>query len=152
MMKTKKSAFTLVELIVSMGIVAILAAALFAVGSYIDTQMKIKRTQATIQLLVTAIEQYYDFNHKFPDKSSDIYLRLTSIPESRKIVEQIERKAIKKDASNKLVFIDAWGSNIFYDYAAEWNFPVVISGGPDKKIGNQPNDPNGIDDISSKGM
>jgi prepilin-type N-terminal cleavage/methylation domain-containing protein len=141
--KIKYSAFTLMELIVSIGIIAILSAGLFTVGSYIDTQMKIKRTQATIQLLVTALEQYHDFIHSFPGQNANLYNELTRFPESKKIVDQIERKAIKKTSSS-IDFYDSWNNKLIYDYKDGWNFPVITSTGKD------PN--NAGDDITSKGM
>ncbi|MEN6385190.1 MAG: type II secretion system protein [Phycisphaerales bacterium] len=177
MMKNKHSAFTLIELIVSIAVVAILAAGLFAVGNYIDTQMKIKRTQATIQLLLTALEQYYndkydlrpDSSPQFPDPNNNginyfragcdndansiekLYYRLSLFPEVRKIMDQLPPKSLKdSDKDKNPEIVDVWNQNFRYKYENGWNFPEIISAGPDKKF--RINDANSTDDISSKRM
>ncbi|HAL44375.1 MAG: hypothetical protein A2Y12_15790 [Planctomycetes bacterium GWF2_42_9] len=141
----KQSGMTLIEIIVSITIIAVIAAGLFAVSNYIDEQIKIKKTQATIQILVTAIEQYYDFYRAYPSQiTSDLYGKLCESPEAKKILDQMDRKALKKIGSSAF-FVDAWGNHLKYTYQAEWNFPVIESNGPDKAIGTE-------DDISSKNL
>ncbi len=163
---------TLIEIMVSVLIVAILAAGLFAVSGYIDTQMKIKRTESTIQLLVAAIEQYHDFYKAFPDPNASaypadvnasiekLYYKLTFAPDAKKILDQINRKYITdsdKDSAGKPApdknpeIVDAWGKSLKYSYIEKqnWNFPVITSAGPNKIF--EANDPNSVpDDISSK--
>jgi prepilin-type N-terminal cleavage/methylation domain-containing protein len=175
MVKTQQSGMTLIELMVSVLIVAILAAGLFAVGGYLDKQFKIKATEGTMQLLVTAIEQYHDFykefpyvnstltgsdeypNNKYDNDGNDIerlYYKLTLAPDAKKILDQINRKYIKSSDDDKNPeVVDAWGENFRYIYEKKinTNFPEIISAGPDKKFGAD--DPNGAaDDISSKKM
>ncbi|MCE5340380.1 MAG: type II secretion system GspH family protein [Planctomycetaceae bacterium] len=130
MLKTKQSGMTLIEIMVSVLIVAILAAGLFSVSGYIDTQMKIKSTESTIHLLVAAVEQYHDFYKAFPDVNSTsyvgeypngkydkdangvkdanyiekLYYKLTLAPDAKKILDQINRKYVKdsdKDSGGK---------------------------------------------------
>jgi len=55
-----------VEILVAVAIIAILAAGLYSVSNYLETQSKIKLTKSTIELLCTALEQYHDFNDSFP--------------------------------------------------------------------------------------
>ena len=154
MLKTRKKGLTLIEVLVSVTIVAILAAGLFVVGNYIDTQIKVERTKATINLLVTALDQYFDFYHKFPvpiDANELSYNRLSAAPDAKKIIDQINRKAMEKEGSGMSAdvrFIDAWGKRFRYEYKDEWNFPVIISAGHDKDF----DDPNDKDNISSKGL
>lgn len=66
---------TLIEILVAVGIIGLLSAGLFVVGSYVETQIKVKQTQATIHLLVTALEQYRDFYKKFPFVADANYAR-----------------------------------------------------------------------------
>jgi len=151
---------TLIELMVSVLIVAILAAGLLAVGSYIDRQFKIKATEGTIQLLVTAVEQYHDFYRQFPDPNAAaypaglndangsierLYYKLTFAPDAKKILEQLNRKYVKDlDNDKHPEVVDAWNKRLEYSYKEGWNFPVITSAGPDK-------DPNTVkDNISSK--
>jgi len=141
MKNAKHTGMTLIEIIVSVAIIAILAAGLFSVGSYIDTQTKIKKTESTIQLLVTALERYQDFYRGFPNKNSDLYEKLSLAPEAKKIIDQMDRKAMKKSGSN-ILFCDAWGNELDYDYDDGDNFPVITSPGPKSDTTE--------DDISSK--
>ncbi|GEM_PF-389413 len=146
----KKSGMTLIELMVSVLIVAILAAGLFAVGGYLDKQFKIKATEGTMQLLVAALEQYHDFYKEFPyvnsmvtdsneypagcvNDGNDIerlYYKLTLAPDAKKILEQINRKYItdldKDSAGNPIPdknpeVSDAWGGNFRYIYEKNIN-------------------------------
>ena len=57
---------TLVEILVAIAIVALLAAGLYSVGNYIETQSKITLTESTIEMLVTSLTEYRDFYGKFP--------------------------------------------------------------------------------------
>jgi prepilin-type N-terminal cleavage/methylation domain-containing protein len=149
---------TLIEIMVSITIVAILAVGLFAVGSYIDTQLKIERTKSTINMLVAALDQYFDFYKSFPGTGDNLHERLSLAPDSKKIIDQINRKAMRKNAAGKIEFVDAWHSKDYdgdlrykYEIDEKWNFPVITSAGPDKIFGMD--DPNGAaDDISSKGL
>jgi prepilin-type N-terminal cleavage/methylation domain-containing protein len=66
---------TLVEILVAVGIIAILAAGLYSVGNYLETQSRIRLTQSTIEILSTAVEQYHDFNDSFPFIADENYRR-----------------------------------------------------------------------------
>jgi prepilin-type N-terminal cleavage/methylation domain-containing protein len=71
--KQNKYGLTLVEILVAVTIIAILAAGLYSVSNYLETQSKIKTTKSTIELLCTALEQYHDFYGKFPFKAGIDY-------------------------------------------------------------------------------
>lgn len=156
MLKTRKNGLTLIEILVAVTIVAILAVGLFAVGSYIETQLKIERTKSTINMLVAALDLYgqnkgNNTAYKFPAPGDNLYEKLSLSPDSKKIVDQINRKAMRNEGSTSnpdIRFIDAWGSRFIYDYNEGWNFPVITSAGPDRDV----NDPNTKDNISSKGL
>src|SRR4030042_5492690 len=64
--KQNKYGLTLVEILVAIAIIAILAAGLYSVGNYVETQSKIKLAESTIETLCCALEQYCDFNDGFP--------------------------------------------------------------------------------------
>jgi prepilin-type N-terminal cleavage/methylation domain-containing protein len=164
MKNAKQSGMTLIEIIVSIAIIAILAAGLTAVGSYVDKQIKIKKTLASMHILVTAVDQYYDFYRKFPDPNGaypsttyfdpsgtepnnieKLYYKLTLAPDAKKVLDQINRKSFKDaDKDDNLEIVDIWGENFRYRYMEGWNFPEIISAGPDKDFGdyyNVPSDP-----------
>jgi len=68
---------TLVEILVAIAIVALLAAGLYSVGNYIETQSKITLTESTIEMLVTSLTEYRDFYGKFPFEADISYDRLS---------------------------------------------------------------------------
>jgi len=67
MIKNKKSGFTLVEILVVIGIICVLAGILFAVGSSTIQKAQIQNTQGTIFSLASACEQYRAIFYLYPD-------------------------------------------------------------------------------------
>lgn len=62
----KKAAFTLIELLIVVAIIAILAA--IAVPNFLEaqTRSKVARVKADVRTLATALESYYVDNNKYP--------------------------------------------------------------------------------------
>ena len=158
--KQNKYGLTLVEILVVITIIAILAAGLYSVGNYVETQAKVKLAESTIDILCCALEQYYDFYKEFPDPASTVipgyypvaglsdieklYYRLSLCPDAKKIIGQINPSLIKdKNQNNFPEIVDPWQSYFHYSYMPGDNFPVVDSNGPNKKSGDD-------DDISSR--
>jgi len=56
--KTRKKGFTLVEVLVVMGIAAIILAVMLKVAGNVFTNAKVKNTKSTIKVLVNALEQF----------------------------------------------------------------------------------------------
>ena len=156
---TSQPGVSLVELLFAIGIIAILAVGLFTVGEYVNTQAKEKLAKSTIEILVTALEQYYDFSNKFPDPNTDddypdsdcnldierMYYKLTLVPEAKKVLNQINTTLIVDSNGNDgyLEIVDPWEKEFGYTYEPGDNFPVITSAGPDKELGTN-------DDITSK--
>jgi prepilin-type N-terminal cleavage/methylation domain-containing protein len=143
-----KYGLTLVEVLVAVVIIAILAAGLYSVGNYLETQSKIKLTKSTIEILSAAIEQYHDFYGRFPNDPNhpsdpnlsmeQLYSQLSLAPDAKKILNQINFSAGKKyslikdtDKDGNPEIVDAWGTNLKYSYTSGDNFPLVTSAGPD---------------------
>ena len=157
-----KIGLTIVEVLVVVAIISVLAAGLYTVGNYVETQTKIKQTKSTIEILSAAIEQYHDFYGKCPydyNNPSDpnlnidlLYPRLSLSPDARKILSQINPSFIKDiDKDNRPEIIDAWGQEFRYKYLSDpnrpYNFPIIISAGPGKKFAGYIND---VNDITSR--
>lgn len=71
----KTNGLTIAEILVAIAIVALLAAGLYSVSSYVETKSKITLTESTIETLAAAIDEYHDFYGKFPFKADTSYGR-----------------------------------------------------------------------------
>lgn len=69
----KQSALTLIEILVTLAVIAILVTITVGVSTTINTKAKTQLAQETIGMLVSAIEKYHDFWNEFPliDKAVD---------------------------------------------------------------------------------
>ena len=136
-MKTRryKHGLSLVEMLIVVGIIALLATMVIGIAGHIDTQAKEKGVKSTFALLEGALEEYKEFQGDFPGQSGDLYRKLYSIPGSRKILDKIGDSAAG--------IYDPWGTPLDYRYAPGDNFPELVSAGPDKTFGN-------ADDITNR--
>lgn len=160
-MKTRKykHGLSLVEMLIVVGVIALLATMVVSVASRIDNQSKEKGLESLFLLLDGALEEYRDFRGVFPVQpvknftnaavhSEFLYRELSSVPDSRKILEKIRDSSMKDNVDTGAVppipeIYDPWGTTLDYRYLTGDNFPELISAGPDR-IFNTP------DDIKSK--
>ena len=158
-MKTRhcKYGLSLVEMLIVVGIIAILATMVIGVASRIDTQAKEKGTESIFALLDSALQEYREFTGRFPEQletdpanaathSEYLYGELYSIPSARKILEKISDSAVENRygaAGTPAEIYDPWGTVLDYRYIAGDNFPLLVSAGPDKTFGT-------ADDMSNK--
>lgn len=63
----RKSGFTLLELLIVIGLIGILAGIVFSVGSGMVTRAHIRNTQATVHAILSACEQYRHVFYQYPD-------------------------------------------------------------------------------------
>ena len=154
-----KHGLSLVEMLIVVGIIALLATMVIGIASRIDTQAKEKGVESTFALLEGALEEYKEFRGDFPGQplkdfvnvsqhSEDLYRELYSIPSSRKVLEKISDSLIKHDFDTGTVppvpeIYDPWGTPLDYRYAPGGNFPELVSAGPDKIFDN-------ADDITNR--
>lgn len=164
--KTKNFGLTLVELLVAVALLVILASMVMLAASTSWKAISSEPTKAAINLLDSALQEYYDYYGSFPSyknvpidddtlrrqfHSANLYLRLSLCPDSKKVLETIPDSMIEKvkptghtgPGTNFFVFLDSWGTAIDYQYDPNLTFPVIISAGPDKIFGT-------ADDITNK--
>jgi len=160
-MKTRKykRGLSLVEMLIVVGVIALLATMVIGVASRIDSQTKEKGVESLFALLEAALDEYKEFQGVFPQQpvkdftaaaahSEYLYGELYSVPGSRKILEKIGDSFIKHDFDSGLIppvpeIYDPWGTTLDYRYVTGENFPEFVSAGPDKIFGT-------ADDINNR--
>jgi prepilin-type N-terminal cleavage/methylation domain-containing protein len=153
-------AVTLIEMMVVLGIIAVLASLVVTLTLRVDNQSKERALDSAFGLLNTSLREYYEVRDRFPEqivRDGDYALdhiellvkELRSIPESRAVLDQLNPATVKSLAGDPAVseIRDPWGTVL--DYVYEYadgkgdTFPELISAGPDKTFGTE-------DDISSQ--
>jgi prepilin-type N-terminal cleavage/methylation domain-containing protein len=157
-MKTYKNKYglTLVEMLIVIGVVAILASMVIGIAARIDNQSKERCLKTTFTLLEGALQEYYDYYKAFPDPnqqhnppypthSAALYGQLYDTPSSRKILDKISDSLIQNAPGTvELMQIhDPWGTVLDYKYVPDDTFPELISAGPDKIF-------NSTDDLTNR--
>jgi prepilin-type N-terminal cleavage/methylation domain-containing protein len=152
-----KQGLTLIEMVVVVGIIALLVTMIISLVSRFDNQAKERGLEGTFTLLEDALQEYHEFTDGFPEQpdkdfanaaahSEYLYQQLSSIPDSKSILEKISDSLIKNkyETTQALQEIyDPWGTVLEYRYTPGDTFPVLISAGPDKIFGT-------TDDIRSR--
>jgi prepilin-type N-terminal cleavage/methylation domain-containing protein len=155
--RNKKYGLSLLEMLIVVGIIAILATMVISVASRIDMQAKEKATENLLALLDSALQEYYEFTSRFPEQSETdsanavihsefLYSELTSVPDAQTILNKISRSAIDNKYENTEMvseIYDPWGTPLDYLYITGDHFPLLVSAGPDKTFGT-------ADDINNK--
>ena len=147
-MKTRryKHGLSIVEMLIVIGVIALLATMVVGIASRIDNQSKEKGIESTFALLEGALEEYKDFKGEFPIAMYDdpnmnseiLYEQLNSVPVSREILGKISDSLIRHNVDTGKIppipeIYDPWGTVLNYRYNPETdNFPELISAGPDK--------------------
>jgi prepilin-type N-terminal cleavage/methylation domain-containing protein len=154
-------AFTLIEMMVVLGIIAVLASLVVTLTLRVDNQSKERALDNVFGLLGTSLREYYEVRDKFPEQPARdahafaldhiewMVQELRSVPDSRAVLEQLNSATVKSLAGDPDIpeIRDPWGTVL--DYVYEYadgkgdTFPELISAGPDKVFGTE-------DDVSSK--
>ncbi len=154
---------TLVEMLVVLGVIALLVGVAIAITRRVENQSKERAVANVFALLRGALQEFYEETDAFPEQSERdssqatvhiewLYEQLDSIPASRRVLAQVNRALIVSsdttgDATQEapLRICDPWGTVLDYFYAPDDQFPELISAGPDEEFGT-------ADDISSRSM
>ncbi len=119
--------FTLVEVLIVVAILAVVAAGLVGLSSYLQTQNNTVLTEKCLELLSTAVAEFYDITAHFPiddwgdigadgsriagaSKSGDnpnsdelLYLQLSLLPQTRQIISKLPEKLLASPLSEARV-------------------------------------------------
>ena len=158
-MKTHKykHGLTLVEMLIVVGVIALLVTMVIGIASRIGNQSKERCLECTCALLELALQEYRECTGKFPEQpekdfanaplhSEYLCKELQLMPESRKVLEKLAGSLVKNiygTADSPSEIYDPWGTVLDYRYVPGDNFPELISAGPDKIFGT-------ANDISSR--
>jgi len=74
----RKNGFSLVETLAVISVITILAAMVLGVGKHVKDQANIKLTKSTIDILVTAVEMYYQDEGRMPFNTGSVGSDYTS--------------------------------------------------------------------------
>jgi len=153
-----KHGLTLIEMLVVLGIIAMLAAMVIVVTRRVENQSGEQVVANAFAVLKSALREYYEFADQFPRQPdtggamalvhiTDMYRALDAVPACKEILKGIDTILVqrhdKQPAESR--FYDPWGTPLDYVYVAGVDtFPKLTSAGPDKQFGT-------TDDITSKG-
>ena len=135
---------TLIEILVVVAVIMILAGIVTAVGIGIDSHSKKRAVKGTFALLEGALQEYYDFRGSFPladdparapvENCEILYAAVSSLPDSRKVLERISDKIVQNKGGPTAVpeVYDPWGTVLNYRYNSGDSFPMLTSAGPNR--------------------
>lgn len=140
----RRRAFTLIEMLAVLFIMAILVALTASVSSWVTTESNRRQTREIMGILQQALQVYYDTHDEYPDDDGGgdtspgkLYEALKDNSKALMIIRKLPEEAI----GNNTTFCDAWGNVIRYEKAGGFgNQPVLISAGPDMEFGDDGDD------------
>jgi type II secretory pathway pseudopilin PulG len=139
--------FTLVEVLIVVAFILVLVSIVLMATSSGRLSGEEQLTRATIELLDTALQEYYDYTGTFPPQDVDdagyalghceeLYRELSRIPDCRKVLGKIPESLIRDEQGNDYLEIyDSWGLPLDYVYDSNVNtFPLLRSAGPNRSF------------------
>jgi prepilin-type N-terminal cleavage/methylation domain-containing protein len=139
-----RSAVTLIEMMIVVGIIGILVSIVMAAATLIQNQSNEQLTRNVLALLESSLTQYHEYEGMFPVgddpdpnvNSEHLYWELNRVPASRTILARISTSLIQdKVLPGALEIYDPWGTVVNYEYETDVDtFPRLTSAGPDKSF------------------
>lgn len=157
--RTDRHGVTLVEMLVVVGVIALLAGMVVVATRGLETKSNEQIVINAFTVLKSALREYYEFTDGFPaqpdaalDSSTALvhiqlmYDALDKVLACKQVLQGIDvvlvRRTEKQPAPSK--YYDPWGTPLDYVYLKDADsFPRLISAGPDRQFGTD-------DDINSK--
>lgn len=143
--KNSKKAFSLIELLVAITVIAVLLGISIAVGSKILGKSSETTTKANLAMIMNAIETYRDDTGAYPFESSsntssttktgtELYTTLKANTKALEKIKGLPDDAFQKNATGAAeAFVDGYGTVIrFYPVGGLGGTPVLVSAGKDK--------------------
>ncbi|MBN1553927.1 MAG: type II secretion system protein [Phycisphaerae bacterium] len=145
-----RTAFTLVEMLIVLLIVALGFLLVVGVGSTVQADARARQTRHTQAVVLAALEAYHDARHNYPpgdggtDSTVALLRTLRSEPACSSALQKLPRKAIFQDSDGKEYLVDGFAGTMRYD-------PAGGLGGRKPKLTSQGQDPlDTTDDIVSE--
>ncbi len=146
-MRSYPAGFTLVEVLIVVAFILVLVSIVLMATNSGRLSGEEQLTRATIELLDTALQEYYDYTGIFPAQdvddanyalghSEELYYELSRIPDCRKVLGKIPESLIQDEQGNNLLEIyDSWGLPLDYVYDSNAHtFPLLRSAGPNRSF------------------
>ena len=143
-----RCAFTLVEMLVVVGIIAVLVTIVVGVSQIVIARAAVERTRVNMQVILQAIEAYRESEGAYPSATSNLFVLLKGNTAAAKKLASLPGDAIK-DVGSGDCFVDGFGQPL--DYSPDdgaGGTPLLESAGAD----GDPDPPNTADNIRSDGQ
>ncbi len=148
-LQTGKRGFTLVELMVVIGVIIVIAASILTILPGMREKVQEKATQTFMERLEIAIERYYDDNRSYPATGTET----TAIEDLKKALQPSDPTSkqyieFNDDDLDNNIIIDKWGNPFVYLHPGTHNTTTydLYSTGPDGTTSSSGDD---ADDINN---
>lgn len=148
-MNSRRRAFTLVEMLVVIGIIAILAGLIMGVLAYVSKKAKVNATELRIKAVEAALMQYEHDFHDYPPSGagadgvagSESLLRcLTTEKNNEPYIRYADIRTCDANGNGQLEIADEWNRPIHYFHHRDYQSQSpnkqtyrLISAGPNSK-------------------
>jgi prepilin-type N-terminal cleavage/methylation domain-containing protein len=140
--------FTLIELMVVLGIIAVMVTITVVATMHFLAKPEIEQTKVHQRIIMAAVARFYEQVGRYPNEQADgltnaLYQELMNedlSPDAAKAIADLPASAVEGEAINEKQFLDAFHVPMRYtENGSMFNKPVLISAGPDGLFGDESN-------------